>query len=296
MRGRKNWTIGQTTTTEPNFDVVFIGYDRREVEQYSRAIESQVADLLAEQQESRAQVRMLTEQLHLAQTEVIDLRRRPALDDKLGFGHLGLRIEEILTLAVEQAEAIRVRAQDEAAGIRAEADQVLAEARQRHRQSASDFESVFAAMRAEAEQDIEHRWRQVDAELTRAREATTRAHDEAERVVASAHTEAQRIAESSRGEAERIRAEASAQARAIRAKAEEEASALAAAAEQYARETRAAAEQHAARVHAAALAGELGSGPASYQSATVDLDGPDLVDGATPNGGKQQPAAHGTTA
>ncbi len=138
-------TIGLTPpmATESTFSIVFRGYNKREVDQYTRLSEADIAAAQAERQELQARVRGLSDQLRDTNAELVELRRRPQLDSKVTFRHLGLKVEQILAEAEEQAEAIRRAAVD---SVQHQKDQAEAELR--------DAEGLRARITREVEADM----------------------------------------------------------------------------------------------------------------------------------------------
>src|SRR6185437_7630940 len=106
-----------------------------------------VAALSGERDEAYAQVQALAAQVHEAQSQLLQLRRQTATDASISFRHLGPRVEQILALAEEQAEAIRHGAVDHVERERAEAHRVLEEARERANQAIRDFELALDGRR-----------------------------------------------------------------------------------------------------------------------------------------------------
>ena len=86
------------------------------------------------------------------QNQLADLRRRTAADSAVSFRHLGPRVEQILLLAEEQADAIRAGAVDDIDRQRAEAHRIQDDAREKANQAIRDFELALAARRKEEEQ------------------------------------------------------------------------------------------------------------------------------------------------
>ena len=145
--------------TEPSFEIAIRGYDRKQVNQYVTNVEAEVAALAAEREQAYAQIQALAAQVEQLELELNDLRHRVASTGPTSFRHLGPRVEQILALAEDQAEAIKANAIQEIADQRGEADRILESARMQAAEALRDFELALAARRAE-----EHR---IDAELVR---------------------------------------------------------------------------------------------------------------------------------
>src|SRR5262249_60476466 len=106
-------------------DIAVSGDERREGGRYVAEVEAEVAAVTSERDEACAQVQALAGQVHEVQNQMAELRRQTATDATVTFRHLGPRVEQILALAEEQAEAIRASAVDQAERERAEAHRVL---------------------------------------------------------------------------------------------------------------------------------------------------------------------------
>src|SRR5262245_17805681 len=91
---------------EPNFETVLRGYDRRQVDKYLKQIELEIAALAGERDEAYAQLNVLNQHLQQMQHELASARRFVATGDSVTYRHLGPRVEQILSLAEEQADAI----------------------------------------------------------------------------------------------------------------------------------------------------------------------------------------------
>src|SRR5436189_127560 len=120
--GGEMFSLGEGGASEPGFDLALRGYARGQVDRYVAQLEAEIAALTAEREEAYAQIQALATQVHHLQQEMTQLRHQTAADASVSFRHLGPRVEQILTLAEEQAEAIRASAVQEIAGQRAELD------------------------------------------------------------------------------------------------------------------------------------------------------------------------------
>src|SRR5262249_7192642 len=92
------------------FDIVLRGYHKGQVDKELARADAIVAAITGERDEAYAQIQALVAQVHELQMHLATLRRRTAADATVSFRHLGPRVEQILTLAEEQAEAIRASA------------------------------------------------------------------------------------------------------------------------------------------------------------------------------------------
>jgi cell division septum initiation protein DivIVA len=265
---KRRWTAGPTVANEPSFDIAFRGYDRRAVDQYAHTMEAQLVALVAERQESQAQLRILGSQLHQVQAEVIELRRRPTSDDSISYRHLGLRVEQMLALAEEQAHELTSKAIAETTAQREDAAAMLRDAHELRERSVAEFESVRSERRAEMERELAGRREAAEAEIARMKAEVRALQAEAASALEQAHQEAQRMAQASELDRERIINEAVSNAKSVHAKAEEDAAEIAAAAEDYARQTRSSSEEHARQNRNAAEEHARATMAAAEQTAT----------------------------
>src|SRR2546429_509672 len=105
-------------------------------------------------------------QLQRLQTQLTELRQRPPVQlDKASFRDLGPMVDQILELAEKQATAITSTTAERAAKRQAEAEQVLAEAREQAAKALRDFEAELAARRTAEDQVDEARRSAAEAEL-----------------------------------------------------------------------------------------------------------------------------------
>src|SRR5690606_14158425 len=106
---------------EPDFGLALRRYDRKQVDRYIDRLVTEKATLLDESDEVFNQAQSLAAQLQQLQAEMADLRRRAVSTDRASYKHLGARVEQILTLAEEEAEYLKKRAINEVSKEREEA-------------------------------------------------------------------------------------------------------------------------------------------------------------------------------
>src|SRR5690606_38927300 len=228
--------------TEPTVTTTFRGYNRREVDQYASLLESHVAASVAERQELQARVRALTDELHKAHAELVELRRRPSPSDKVTFRHLGMRVEQILAEAEQQAEEMRREAAQLLDRERAKFEAEVGDAKLARDRVIRECELEIKRRRAAAENEIAQMRADVAVDLENAKQEANRIRAEAQAVLKAARDEAERLRTSAAAAAERLRADAIAHSTEVREAAEREAAAIAQSAETYAHQTREAAE------------------------------------------------------
>src|SRR5918911_5389294 len=130
--GAEIFGLGGDAASEPNFETALRGYEKKQVERYVARAENEIAALAGEREQAYAQIQAMAQQIERLQQEAAQARRQPGLGPDVSFRHLGPRVEQILALAEEQAEAIRASARNEIATLRAQAEQMLAEASERN--------------------------------------------------------------------------------------------------------------------------------------------------------------------
>src|SRR6185312_15672121 len=126
--------------TEPSFDNVMRGYHKRQVDRYVARVEAEILALATERDEAIAHIHLLTDQVHQLQADLAEARRVGA-STAISFRHLGPRVEQILALAEEQADAIRNEAEQTVVDRQGEADRVVAKAIEERASAMRDFET-----------------------------------------------------------------------------------------------------------------------------------------------------------
>src|SRR5215469_10748734 len=192
---------------EPSFDIAVRGYKKDQVDHYVHGLETEVAALGAERDEAYAQLHALAAQVHQLQNELTEQRRRGAGRvpvDQVSFRHLGPRVEQMLAIAEDEAEAIKARALASIEQQRVEARRILHDAKNQHDQAVRDFEAALAVRRAEEERAAAGRRSELDAEIARGREYVAQQRSEADTSLANARQEAEGIVGHARQEGEGI--------------------------------------------------------------------------------------------
>jgi cell division septum initiation protein DivIVA len=251
-REQNQLRLASPLETEPTFSMTLRGYNRREVDHYAHIAETQLHAAIAQRDELATRIRTLTDQLHQAHSELVELRRRPKLDDKVSFRHLGPRVEQILAEAEQQAEAVRAAAAESLTNERAALAAERAKVSDEFNRMVREYESNQQARRAEEEVEIAKRLEAVRVEVAEGQSYARKVRAEAEEIISAAQAEARRLITEASAQAAAIRGDVAEQAGVVRAKAERDAAAIALSAEQYARETREEAEQHAHQTRASA--------------------------------------------
>jgi chromosome segregation ATPase len=149
-QGEELFARREDLTSRPSFVLALRGYDKRQVDQYVSRVDSEMSLLAAGRERATFQVQDLATQLEQVQAELTELRQRPPHVDRASFRDLGPTVDQILALAEHQAKTITDAAAQRAADHRAEAEKVLAEARQRTDRLRADSEATHGRAQQEA--------------------------------------------------------------------------------------------------------------------------------------------------
>jgi cell division septum initiation protein DivIVA len=236
--------------TESTFSIVFRGYSKREVDQYTRLNEADLAAAQTERLELQARIKTLSDQLREANAELVELRRRPQLDSRVTFRHLGLRVEQILAEAEEQAEAVRKTAIESVQQQKDLAEAELRDAEGMRARITREVEADLSLQRAEAEREVARTREALTMETDDARAYARRIRTEADAILSEANEEARRVLAAAKANCERMWADCAAGLESVHRNAENQAKAITASAETYARQTREAAELDATQTRA----------------------------------------------
>src|SRR6476469_8817709 len=125
--GPEVFPFGSGSASEPTFEKAFNGYDKKQVDRYVQQVEAEIAALAAEREETYAQITLLNQHVVALQGELDAARRFVASGDTVSYRHLGPRVEQILALAEEQADDLRVEVEREFADREAAIAQARAE-------------------------------------------------------------------------------------------------------------------------------------------------------------------------
>ena len=191
-----------SSSATPRFGVVRRGgYDRTAVDAYVARMAAAQADTASAGQEMKS-----------LRAQVADLEQRLAEVDNPTYAGLGGRAAAVLRLAQEEADALRVRAQQAAEQSRT---RILREAEALR----ADAEKEAADIRTVQMQEIEERRASVLAEAAQERSL---AHAEAEDILASATRESEQLRLAAQQEVNSLRTSAKREAEQSRAAAERE--------------------------------------------------------------------------
>src|SRR3954453_4100954 len=178
--GGEIFGLGGGAATEPSFETALRGYEKKQVERYVARAENEIAALAAEREQAYSQLQAMAAQIDRLQQETSQARRQGGLGTEVSFRHLGPRVEQILALAEEQAEAIKASATDDIAARLAEAERIRAEADAHAHNGFRDFEIALAARRAEEERADATKRAASQKALVDARQAAEQMRVEAE--------------------------------------------------------------------------------------------------------------------
>src|SRR3954468_3219400 len=205
--GGEIFGLGGEAATEPSFETALRGYEKKQVERYVARAENESAARAAEREQAYSQIQAMAAQVERLQQEATQARRQGGLGTEVSFRHLGPRVEQILALAEEQAEAIKSSATDDIAVRLAEAERIRAEAEAHAHNGIRDFEIALAARRAEEERADAARRAAADKAVSNSRHAAEQTGAEAKATLTRARAEAQQPTERSAEDARRHRAE-----------------------------------------------------------------------------------------
>lgn len=176
--------LGEDASFPPVFASMIRGYDKRQVDEYVAQLASDVSMLSAEREAAFDQIQGLVAQNNQLQAEMRELRQRPSQVDRASFRHLGPMVDQILSLAEKQSEAITAMTAQRAANHRAEAERVLTEA---HEQA-----EKLRAAGSDAQQQAEQEAQQI---RDRSAEHIAQTRAEAEAMIEAARAQAQQEGE-----------------------------------------------------------------------------------------------------
>src|SRR3954451_8257176 len=111
--GGEIFGLGGDAASEPSFETALRGYEKKQVERYVSRAENEIAALANERDQAYQQMQAMQAQIERLQQEAAQARRQPGVGAEVSYRHLGPRVEQILALAEEQAEAIKASATDD---------------------------------------------------------------------------------------------------------------------------------------------------------------------------------------
>lgn len=168
------------STPPPAFEITLRGYDKRQVDDFVSRVDHERRALMTERNRAHRQAQDLTTRLDELQMALNDARQQPPQVDRASFSDLGPTVNQIVTLAEQQAKTITDNAAQQAADRQAEAERALTDARERASRLRSDGEAAYERAQQEAQRLSE----QGAQELQDAR-------SEAEALVDAARTQTQ---------------------------------------------------------------------------------------------------------
>src|SRR4051812_3831675 len=230
--GGEIFGLGGDAATEPSFETALRGYEKKQVERYVSRAENEIAALANERDQAYQQMQAMQAQIERLQQEAAQARRQPGVGAEVSYRHLGPRVEQILALAEEQAEAIKASATDDIAARLAEAERIRAEAEAHAHDGIRDFEIALAARRAEEQKADAARRADAEESVRASRQVAEQMRAEAESVLARARAEAQQLTQQTAQQAQQARAEADGYVKSTRVQADQEIKALREAAQQ----------------------------------------------------------------
>jgi chemotaxis protein histidine kinase CheA len=145
--------------------------------------------LANEREQARRQNQDMAAQQERVQAELTELRHRPP--QRASFRDLGPTVDQILALAEKQAKTITDIAAERAARHQAEADRVLAEARERADKLRADSEATYERAEQEAKRISEQSTQRIEQARAEAHGLVEAARSEAQQEVEAARAQTQ---------------------------------------------------------------------------------------------------------
>ncbi|MGI8647171.1 MAG: hypothetical protein DLM55_00220 [Acidimicrobiales bacterium] len=210
--GGDHFVSFKNQTSQPTFDQVMRGYDRKQVDRFVAVIEAELIALAKHRDELFSRNESLNSKLRKFDKEATRGSSVPVVGEEPSYRHLGARVERILSLL-----------DDEVAEARQRADRELAE----HR---GQIEKAEAERRAALEKDLAGQTKAAHQLVKDAREQAEKLQRDAESQADRRRKEVEVRAERARIEAEQyaaeVREKADRESKELRRRASEEADAL----------------------------------------------------------------------
>src|SRR5690606_23665702 len=133
----------EVRTPRPDFELTRRGYDKRQVDTYVARVGRELATLATERDQAYRQARELATPLERGQAERNELRQRQPKLERASVQGLGPTVGQILDLAGKQARDTKNLAEERAARHQAEAEKLLAAARQEAERLRAEGEAAY---------------------------------------------------------------------------------------------------------------------------------------------------------
>ncbi|MGH3427547.1 MAG: DivIVA domain-containing protein, partial [Terriglobales bacterium] len=126
--GDEHFLSFKNQASQPTFDQVMRGYDRKQVDRFVAVIEAELTALAKHRDELFNQNEALNARLRGIESN-ISSKRPPTVVENPSYRHLGSRVEQILTLLDDEVLEVRQRTDRELADHRAKIEKAEAERR-----------------------------------------------------------------------------------------------------------------------------------------------------------------------
>lgn len=221
----------------PTFDLALRGYDRRQVDEYLDRLEHDLSVAQGDRDAASARIALTEKRLGELESELAATRAQVTEGDHPTYAGLGKRVQQLLTIAEEEAERLRADAQRDTAEERAAAGTLVQQAQDEAEKARREFKSDLDARRHKAEQqeaevaaESDKRLAAAELRITDSDAAAEKRIAEAEQAATARIAEADNAAEqrlaSARTEADRLVADATGRSERLRKDAEQHATAL----------------------------------------------------------------------
>ncbi|MGB9378380.1 MAG: DivIVA domain-containing protein, partial [Mycobacteriales bacterium] len=137
---------------QPTFDVALRGYDRRQVDEYLDRIEHDLSIVQAERDAAAVRMAATEKRMNELETQLREARHELEESGRPTYAGLGKKVEQLLTIAEEEADRLRADALRDTAAERAAAGGLVEQAQKEAEQARREFESTLEARRKKAEE------------------------------------------------------------------------------------------------------------------------------------------------
>lgn len=210
----------------PTFDLTLRGYDRRQVDEYLDRLEHDLSVAQADRDAAAARIALTEKRLNELEHELQAARAQLTESSHPTYAGLGKRVEQLLSIAEEEADRLREEALRDTAEERAAAGTLVQGAQKQAEQAQRDFDAALDERRREAQAAEEARRADADKRMALAEQRIAEAEAAATSRIAEAQQAAEQLFGSARAEAERKVSEATAHSERLRKDAEQHATAL----------------------------------------------------------------------
>src|SRR4051812_32366798 len=119
--GEELFALGGGATPEPRLESPLRGDDKPQADRALPRREHEISALTTEREQAYTQIHKLAGEVEVLQRDLAQVRKQAGVVDRASFRHLGPRVEQILTMAEEQADDILAAANEEIEARRAAA-------------------------------------------------------------------------------------------------------------------------------------------------------------------------------